>query len=335
MTHGGATAAFDGSGIQQGVAPMYWLMPLGLFLGFLVVAGFESLTAGWRLVHRRTLIKSLTHKHQGVVLHPGLESALRRLVNGPGNVLDFWSGGALFLQPKKDHLVKAYETVALISALLLAISVTFYTREAGDHLYGLIGCVSNCALWMATLSSAFFMATISTCETDDQVSLLIALYGSSLMRVPMGLFVWGSLLLFSQFVLFFKLNVDPGFNCSACLASCLVFLPLFFHCMHKMGWAATVVHKDAELEKRYARTPSPDEVRASLDTYIHSKGFNILELDKEEFLDLFQKPHVRATSVLRAYAERAFDAHVEVELMKLAPSTKCCEDLAKAMLFEL
>ena len=85
--------------------------------------------------------------------------------------------------------------LALVCALLLSICVTFYTSNPSDHLYGVVCCVANCSLWMGTLSSAFFAVVIHTCESDEQVGLLVGLYGNSLMRVPMILFVWGSTLL--------------------------------------------------------------------------------------------------------------------------------------------
>ena len=96
--------------------------------------------------------------------------------------------------------------LALVCALLLSICVTFYTSNPSDHLYGVICCVANCALWMATLSSAFFAVVINTCEDDEHVQLLVGLYGRTLMRVPMMLFVWGCTMLFLEFVFYFKLN---------------------------------------------------------------------------------------------------------------------------------
>ena len=51
-----------------------------------------------------------------------------------------------------------------------------------------------------------------TCRTEDQLALLVGLYGGYLMRVPMMLFVWGAALVFVEFVLYFKLNVDPGMH---------------------------------------------------------------------------------------------------------------------------
>ena len=190
----------------------------------------------------------------------------------------------------------AYEMLALVCALLLSVCVTFYTSNASDHVYGIVGCVANCALWMATLSSAFFAVVINTCETDEQVSLLVNLYGRNLMRVPMMLFVWGCTMLFLEFILFFKLNVDAGFSCSMCLGSCLIVAPLFFHSMHKMGWSATVVHEQARAEQRLAQPPTTEDLHATLGLYIETKGTNPLAWDCDDFLHYLKKPHVKVTS---------------------------------------
>ena len=50
--------------------------------------------------------------------------------------------------------------LALVCALLLSICVTFYTSQPKDHLFGLVACIANCALWMATLSE---LLDISMC----------------------------------------------------------------------------------------------------------------------------------------------------------------------------
>ena len=43
--------------------------------------------------------------------------------------------------------------LALVCALLLSIGVSFYTAQPKDHLFGLVACIANCALWMGTLSN--------------------------------------------------------------------------------------------------------------------------------------------------------------------------------------
>ena len=58
--------------------------------------------------------------------------------------------------------------------------------------------------------SAFFAVMINTCESDEQLTLLIGLYGPMLMRTPMMMFVWGTVMIFVEFVLYFKVNVDAG-----------------------------------------------------------------------------------------------------------------------------
>lgn len=310
--------------------PMYWIMPVGLGLGVLVVLGFETITEGCR--DRKSFFKALTKKSDKTKLDPSVEKQLNLWVDGVYNVAEFWSGGAVLSnlnkQGGKKNLQKVYEMLALLCALLFTVGVTFYTsNQSGDHTYGLVCCVANCALWMATLSSTFFAVVIDSIETDEQLGLLVKLCGSVLLRVPMMLFVWGTSGLFILFVLYFKLNVDPGYNCSMCLGACFIIAPLFFHCLHKMGWAAAVVHSQASVERKKAKVLNVNDLQVSLGQYLALKGGNCLALDRDEFLSALSKASGRAlTSTQRTLALRMFEAHVEVELSKLGtPLPKAAE----------
>lgn len=213
--------------------PMYWLMPVGLVLGILVVVAFEVI--GRRGSNRKELFKQLVRKSDNDSLHPSIEEKLMSAVDSPGNILDFWSGGSL-TNVSRDQLTKVYEMLALVCALMLSVCVAFYTASnKTDYLYGIICCIANCTLWMGTLSAAFFCVVIHTCKSDREIELLQGLYGNFLMRVPMLLLVWGLVSLFLVFIWYFKLNIDPYFHCSLCLGGCFILAPLFFHCMHKVS----------------------------------------------------------------------------------------------------
>jgi len=226
----------------------------------------------------------------------------------------------LTVNMKKERLEKLYETLALLQALLLAVSITYYTAdEDGDHLFGIISCVANCAFWMGTICSAIFAVVVATLDTDEQLEQLVLLYGLALLRAPMVFFVWGCVLVFLQFIFYFKLKVDAGFNCSACLGTCFVVAPLFFHCMHKMGWATKVIHTEAQAEADITRYSTPADLRQMLSSYVRNKegGNNVLALDRDEFLSLVRASKaIKPTSVQRDFAARIFDAHVEAELGK-------------------
>ena len=164
---------------------MYWLMPVGLVCGLLVVIVFERVSSSWRMSERKALFKSLTCREDWKELHPSLDEELEKKIDNVENVLHFWGGGALSYL-KKDEYCKVYEMLALVSALMLSICVSFYTSSVKmDHVYGLICCIANCALWMSTLSSAFFCVALGSCEDDKQAQLLVGMYGKYLMRVPM------------------------------------------------------------------------------------------------------------------------------------------------------
>jgi len=224
----------------------------------------------------------------------------------------------LTVNMKKERLEKLYETLALLQALLLAVSITYYTAdEDGDHLFGIISCVANCAFWMGTICSAIFAVVVATLDTDEQLEQLVLLYGLALLRAPMVFFVWGCVLVFLQFIFYFKLKVDAGFNCSACLGTCFVVAPLFFHCMHKMGWATKVIHTEAQAEADITRYSTPADLRQMLSSYVRNKegGNNVLALDRDEFLSLVRASKaIKSTSVQRDFAARIFDAHVEAQL---------------------
>ena len=160
MTHGG--------GYEHSEDARYWIMPLGFALGCVVVFLFE-----WNSTSRREIFKQATRKKE---LTEDMDAKLGRYIDGFSNMANFWSGQMLHLQTDKEHFRKVYEMLALISALLLTISVTFYTAtENAHHVYGVICCVANCALWMCTLSATFFAVVISTCETNSQIDLLVLL----------------------------------------------------------------------------------------------------------------------------------------------------------------
>lgn len=294
--------------------PMPWLMPIGLVLGLLVVCLFERLTNSWRVSDKIDLYNILAGKPKGSALANSVEEKLRTHVNGLENIGHFWGGIALD-HVSREHILKVYEMLALVCALMLSICVSFYTADQRwDHIYGLVCCIANCALWMATLSSAFFVITIGACESDEQVTLLVGMYGVYLMRAPMMLFIWGTTMLFLEFVLYFKITVDAGFTCVMCLTSCLLLVPLFFHCMHKLGWAARVVQAHNEVEKKNARPLTTIEIQNELCNYIGRKGNNFMELDYKEFLRLFDEPGIKKTSTQVAYAKQIFDAHVQQKL---------------------
>lgn len=221
---------------------MYWLMPVGLVLGLVVVVLFESI--GRRGTNCKALFRQLVRKAKDEPLHPTIEEKLASFVDSPKNIFEFWSGGSL-TNVSKDHLTKVYEMLALVCALMLSVCVAFYTASnKSDYIYGIVCCIANCTLWMGTLSSAFFCVVIHTCKSEKEVELLKGIYGNFLMRVPMLMLVWGLISLFLVFILYFKLNIDPYFHCSLCLGGCFILAPLFFHCMHKVQSILLDFHLD-------------------------------------------------------------------------------------------
>ena len=163
----------------------------------------------------------------GVVVEKKVRKMLERNPDGPPTVYNFWSGEVAIRATElgQEDTTKVYEYLALVSALMFTVSVAFYVENPGGpgtHFYGIVSCISNCALWMATLSSTLFTVVIHSLRSDEQLELLVDLFGPCLMRVPMMLFVWGTALIFIQFVLFFKISVDPGFPCTMCLTMCFL-----------------------------------------------------------------------------------------------------------------
>jgi len=297
--------------------PMYWIIPVGFVVGCVVVVLFEWYCGGLTSQHRVGLYREVMNKREGI-LHENLSKTLELNIDGPITMMNFWSGAALNTDVSREKMSRVYETLALISALMLTICVTFYTAAPpGDHLFGIICCLSNCALWMATLSSTFLAVIINYLHHDSQMHVLVNIYGIFLMRVPMLLFVWGTMLIFLQFILYFKLNVDPGFPCSMCLGGCFVLAPLFFHCMHKMCWAVNVINTATELSEVGI---SMDEMEDALCSYSKVKGNYYLSMDKDEFLHGLPRAlkKLKLTSVETELASQLFDALTlrEVDLLK-------------------
>ena len=296
--------------------PMYWAIPIGAVLGALVVLAFERLTKQMTRSPREAL--SDDNKR----LAPEVEASLAAAVDGPRNVFEFWSGGLLFARRSmlsREHLALSYEILAIVNALMLSVCVTFYTADDPDTLFGLVCCIANCALWMATLSSAFFYVVVNSCDSDDELELLVELIGTLFFRAPFLLFVWGSFILFLEFVLYFKIHVDAGFNCSMCLASCFVLVPLFVHCMHKMGWAAAVVHAESASRRRRAaeRPCTPVELKGAFLDYAASKP--VLSLDKGELRKFAEdRLGLLTTTAQHAFLDKLFDRYVDARLDDLA-----------------
>ena len=307
---GSSAVFFDGP-------PMYWLIPLGFVVGCIIIVLFEWYNGGLTSQNRVRLYREVMNKKEGI-LHENLSKALELNIDGPVTMMKFWSGAAMTTDVSREKISRVYETLALISALMLTICVTFYTaNEPGDRLFGIVCCLSNCALWMATLSSTFLAVIINCLHHDSQMHPLVDLYGIFLMRVPMLLLVWGTMLIFLQFILYFKTNVDPGFPCSVCIGGCFVLAPLFFHCMHKMCWCVSVINIATELPQVGI---SVDEMKDALCSYYKAKDNYYLNMDKEEFLDGLPRAlkKLKLTSVETELASQLFDVLTlrEVNLLK-------------------
>ena len=136
--------------------PMYWTIPIGAVAGALVVLAFERLTKQMTRSPREALSPG------NKLLEPEVEASLAAAVDGPRNVFEFWSGGLLFARRSREHLARSYEILSIVNALMLSVCVTFYTAADPDTLFGLVCCIANCALWMATLSSAFFYVVVNS-----------------------------------------------------------------------------------------------------------------------------------------------------------------------------
>lgn len=307
--------------------PMYWIIPVGFVVGCIVVILFEWYGGGLTKRQRVATYRSVMNAS---VVDDDVRKKLELNVNGFQILSDFWTGkGFSIANVSKHQLSRAYECVALISALMFTVSVTFYIENfTGDHILGIVSCISNCALWMATLSSTFFLVVINSLFHDDehfthekQLHVLVKLYGETLMRVPVILFVWGTLLIFLQFILFFKLHVDPGFPCSMCLGTCFIVAPLFFHCMHKMNWAIGVSNTMTE---KMSHPISVDEIEDALALYYKSKGGYCLSMDKSEFMKTLPQAvkKIKLTSVEVELASQLFDELALQELKKLKSPVK-------------
>ena len=267
----------------------------------------------------------------GVVVEKKVRKMLERNPDGPPTVYNFWSGEVAIRATElgQEDTTKVYEYLALVSALMFTVSVAFYVENPGGpgtHFYGIVSCISNCALWMATLSSTLFTVVIHSLRSDEQLELLVDLFGPCLMRVPMMLFVWGTALIFIQFVLFFKISVDPGFPCTMCLTMCFLIAPLFFHTLHKMSWAVAVIRESEDDHQRRHHDrrggTDPRDLETALESYAESKGGFCLSMDKEEFMRGLHGAVNKAslTSVEKEFASQLFDSFIQRKVAELLPS---------------
>lgn len=303
-----------GGWYAEGDDPMYWLLAIGSTAGLVVCVVFERCQEGGK--GRVARFASLTQKGSLAEVDPAVRRRLERWVNGGRNMLDFWTGGFLIGKATAEQFVKVFETVALLCALLLTVGVTYFTATDSEalHLHGIVCCVANCSLLLGTLMSTFFAITFGTLSSEADTELFVGLMGQVLLRGPILMFVVGLSLLYSEMVLWFKITIDAGSACTLCLTSCLTLAPLFFHGMHKMGWATQVVNEEAAAQRRRAGPPTLEGLRQSFGAYLESKDGNCLALDRDEFLESLDGTGIRATSVQRDLAGQIFDAHVKAEL---------------------
>merc|ERR1712070_1071756 len=85
-----------GGGIEGDQDPMYWLMPIGLIVGAMVVVAFELAVGGFSFQKRREKFVALTQKAElGHEVDPNVEEKLLRNIDGLANAGDFWTGGAV------------------------------------------------------------------------------------------------------------------------------------------------------------------------------------------------------------------------------------------------
>merc|ERR1711972_436549 len=133
-------------------------------------------------------------------------------------------------------------------------------------------------------------------------------------------------LVFLEFILYFKFTIDAKLSCSLCLGGCGLFIPLFIHSMNKMGWAIKVVNQESD-DLSSDHTPTLEDLTARFRIYSHSNRENVLAFDRDEFLAFSMKGRIHVTSVQQTVLGKIFDAYVEAELEKLAftePETKMC-----------
>jgi hypothetical protein len=295
--------------------PQFWHLALGVTAGLILVTLFEFYQRGGATTVARFV--SLTGKEESSAVDPAVRRRLATWVNGAANVVDFWSGGFLVCQDKAtpEQYVKVFETLGLLSALLLTVGVTYFTASDQDfHLHGVVCCVANCSLLLGTLMSTFFAVALGTFQSSQQVDLFVGMIGRIILRGPILFFVVGLILLYGEMVLWFKMTIDAGSTCVICLTMCLILAPIFLHSMHKIGWAVKIVKEETAAEQRLAAAPTPEGLRARLEAYVDSKGGACLLMDRDEFLEGLDTAGIRATSVQKTLAGRLFDAHVEEAL---------------------
>lgn len=287
-----------------------WLLPVGVTLGACVVVAFDWYTLGWNHAARRETFKKTTNQEHEKELDKRIDQRLSRWVDGCSTMAAFWGGSVLRPRSNKDVCAKNYEVLAVLQALLFSISVDFYISGKGSDFLGAVACLGCCAFWMGTLSAAFLSVTVASVETDEQFALMVSLYSKELMAVPMLLFVWGSLMIFLQLVFFFKTHVDEQVS-YICLGACLMIAPLFFHTLHKLSWVTEVIDAEADVEKEKATPLTPSEIHERLMEYVESKGNEIMDMDRHEFMESLKGRWIKSTSAQQVYARRLFDAHLD------------------------
>ena len=112
---------------------MYWIIPVGFVVGCIVVILFEWFGGGLTKRQRVATYRSVMNAS---VVDDDVRKKLELNVNGFQILSDFWTGkGFSIANVSKHQLSKAYECVALISALMFTVSVTFYIENfTGDHI---------------------------------------------------------------------------------------------------------------------------------------------------------------------------------------------------------
>jgi len=303
MTHGGG---LDGSD------PMYWIIAIVGVVGVILTLVFEYFD---NMLFEDVVNQSVMDDEEHEI-HVKYSSN----INSFDNVFRFWTGQYLRNLIDKNHFSNVYKSIALIAAVLWSVGTEFYTANTqgafpSDHAYGIVSCVANCALWMSCLSATFFSIAVSACKNNAELHLLVNLYGEWLLPIPLIFLLWGTGLLLSQFFIYFHNTVDSGFWLTIAISCCLSMIPLFIHCLHKMGWAMSIVQTEMKFREEKNLTQGTEDIREALKQYLISKPDNVLHYDMEEFIDTIHLPGTKMTTGKKIFAENLFNKQMADFLM--------------------
>lgn len=288
-----------------------WLIPLLLGIAWCLAS---ACVAHWRPIPTCVQVRQGVVRHgNGHVSSTARSSILGMLTEDMHKTPIF--GRKTFIEMTKlfreDHeldsdVAKTYDNLALIGALFMSVSVTFFAQkpkaenQVGVQAHGIVWCSATYVFWAQIVLSVVYSHTLTRMTSDPKSRQYIHWWrttmGSVTLALPFIFAAAGFVFLFYGTTQYFVNNFyragshSPDF--SICAGSCYGMLPFVVYGIFK------VVHSQAAIQSISERTVHFElqDVTKCFDMYLreelHGKSNSYLEANIEDLLTFISRQRI-------------------------------------------